>query len=76
MTTSSDFEKVVAQTLTCPTLTKEEMRFLHTLHLQMLAGQIPPSDLDRERVRQAVTGHRIRVSPDLNRALNRHATAR
>jgi hypothetical protein len=63
MPTSSDFERVVAQALTCPTLTKEELRFLHTLHLQLLAGQVPPSDLDRERVRQIVYGHDTRITP-------------
>lgn len=63
MPTRSDFERVVAQALTCPTLTQDELRFLHTLHLQLLAGQVPPSDRDRERVRLTVAAHGIQITP-------------
>jgi hypothetical protein len=62
MPTNSDFERVVAQALTCPTLTREELRFLHSLHLQLLAGKIPPTDLDRERVRRTLTTHGIKIT--------------
>lgn len=59
----SDLIRVVAQALTCPTLTREEVRFLHTLHLKLLAGLAPTSDSEIERVLLIISVHAIRIPP-------------
>jgi hypothetical protein len=59
MQLSSELKRVVAQALTCSTLSREEVRFLHQLHLQLLAGLAQPSDTDCENVLKILADYAI-----------------